>query len=337
MRILMMMICALICSLNAHGGDKIGNGGGLWVCSSLEQKVLKAELVDLFEARIEHNLALVQLPLNLPFAELTQNVLQRFIQEYPSYSANWKKYYETVLKSLNFVSAELEKVDDVKNHLKPRPDTCPGKWDYVQFANFTNEGVLLVQKEFWESSQISDLDRVALLWHETVYLWLRDLYGDVSSRRARRIVGVLFAELDTESKHQRIKDILSSKNPTTPVKPVHHFCMIENPTADKVYGSFQSNKSICISEVHQQCMNGHHQFECIVDKIICEDVLSMEESKTCRLTNQISNKIHIGVGRNQLEALFHAKKECYDQKMFTWGCHDQEHNNQENPIIICNE
>lgn len=59
-----------------------------------------------------------------------------------------------------------------------------------QLANYSKDEIVLVDSEIW--SHFDQTNRAALLTHETVYKKLRS-FGEKSSTRARRTVGLLFS------------------------------------------------------------------------------------------------------------------------------------------------
>jgi hypothetical protein len=47
-------------SPSAHAGDKVLNGGGIWICETAELQVTNAALVDFYEAENEFKWTLIQ-------------------------------------------------------------------------------------------------------------------------------------------------------------------------------------------------------------------------------------------------------------------------------------
>jgi hypothetical protein len=176
-------------------GDKIGNGGGLWACQKRD-KIVKAELVDLFEAREEFNLTIAELGGLTPM-QVFESRLLWLQNNIPWLHKKLEFYFRYVEKNHSFTSGILKPIDDSLYRLLPNPKDCRGgKWNYLQFANFTPYGKIIIEKPLWESDKISNVDKGALLVHEAVYFWLRHQHQEVDSAKARHVVALLMSNLD---------------------------------------------------------------------------------------------------------------------------------------------
>lgn len=192
-----LLVVFLLVSANAEAGDKIGNGGGLWACRAPD-RIVRAELVDLFEAREEFKLNLKAFG-KKSADEILREQLVYVRSALPDLYDEWISHFNYALKNRQLVNAKLRPIEDSLYRIEPAAQTCPeGKWEYTQFANFTEYGQILIQRDLWESPAISELDRAALLFHESLYRWARIRLLDRDSVRARRIVGYLFSTLKPE-------------------------------------------------------------------------------------------------------------------------------------------
>lgn len=186
------LVIALI-SASAMAGDKIGNGGGLWACRTPEG-IVRAELVDLFEAREEFKLDLKNFGKE-SVDEIVRERLAYVRGALPDLYEEWVSHFEYVLNHRQLVNARLRPIEDSLYRIEPVAATCPeGSWEYTQFANFTEYGQILIRRDLWENPAVSERDKAALLFHESLYRWTRIRLVDHDSVRARRIVGYLFSQ-----------------------------------------------------------------------------------------------------------------------------------------------
>lgn len=209
------LILALFSSTTTVAGDKIGNGGGLWACKS-GGELIHAQLVDRFETRVEFFLPLKEFGESTVEAIFADRV--SFLKkDLPQLFSEWEEHFEFVRRNLDLVEGELREIDDSLYRVSPSPATCPdGKWSYVQFANFTTDGRLLVQADLWRSPRILPADKAALLVHEGIYRWFRNRFKDENSVRARRFTGLIFADIEAVEMHRRMMELLPELSPSPP-------------------------------------------------------------------------------------------------------------------------
>jgi len=119
------------------------------------------------------------------------------------------KELERVEANIVPVTAELQIVDDSLFRIKPSKSDClNGIISYMQLANYTNYGKILLQKQLFENPKLSNTDKASLFIHEAVYAFLRTL-GDTDSVRARKVVGLLFSTLSTDDLKKELEKVLS--------------------------------------------------------------------------------------------------------------------------------
>lgn len=316
----LILITTLLSSAIAFGGDKVGNGGGLWACLSPNQTLLKGMLVDLYEADIEFGLT----PIVTSEANPANIVKERetyVARVLPQYARPWIRSLTEVQSKIRLVNAELENVDDALFRMRPLPSTCSGTWNYVQFANFTHLGQVLIRQDLWNSPVIGSLDKAALIWHEAIYSWLRKTAGDKDSVRARQIVGLLFAQLDPKDLAIEIETVLrqSGDQPQPPAPPVPApvppralwVCEIKNTVTWLWHSAYGESSLEAETQTKSTCANGPEGYHCAQHTMRCDSFMeNAPHSKTCTIKNNFDGQDYLGKGRSLVEAEFKARQAC---------------------------
>jgi hypothetical protein len=290
----------------AQAGDKVGNGGGLWTCSS-DQTLQHGMLVDLYEAEEEFSLQLIAVTQSDPM-KIVEQQNNYFKENLPAYFYTWNKILTDSKQKIHYVNAELTIVDDSLYRVKPISTTCAAGWVYTQFANYTNQDQILIRADLWNSSKISPLHKAALVWHEVIYSWLRNQFQDTDSVRARQIVGLLFSTLPPQEMIRRIEKVLSPL-PINPTEPIW-FCTIKNNNTSIFFGDYGLNQLEAKTTVTQKCQQAQLGFHCGEHTISCEEISTDSVSRTCQLKNYQNNRTYLGKGRNHLEAEFKTREQC---------------------------
>ncbi|MCB0412006.1 MAG: hypothetical protein KDD22_05735 [Bdellovibrionales bacterium] len=304
-RILVLLLT--VSSLQAWAGHKIGNGGGLWRCNGTTGEIHDLMLVDFFEAKEEMHLQLRDYP-NQGYLQIVSKVLDSAYMELPDYAEVWKKYLETVLVRMKIVNVELLPIDDAVPRARPKAETCPTfVWEYVQFANFNNFGMLEIRADYWEHKEVTEFEKAGLLWHEAIYLWLRENWQDDNSERARGITGLLFAEASIGEKKKLLKQFLGDDSQTKPEPDEMWFCMLPNRITHLLYGGYGPTQLRAISSAVSDCRNAPEGIHCAEFEGVCGPL----ESKThfCTIRGPQS-KLYSAEGRSQIEAIYKAHKAC---------------------------
>lgn len=175
-------------------GPKVGNGGGAWACK-LRNQIKWIEILDLFEAREEFGLEQVDF-YDKGFKEIVEFV-KTDLQEsgQGKFFKDLDFYIKKVYKSTGFIKSVLRDTEDSFYRISPEAETCPGGIvKYIQVANFIDEENLYIRKLYW--SRMDEINRAALVLHEAIYFVLREKLGDTNSTRTRRIVGLIFSNID---------------------------------------------------------------------------------------------------------------------------------------------
>ena len=325
----MLKIKVLFCNLilftslfSWAGGDVVGNGGGLWTCKDKTGALKSAQLVDLYEAKEEFGYLVAK-----DFGSADQivnermNIVARDLPEiYPSLKSNLQQ----VQDNIRYVGGILQVVNDSLYRISPNPKTCQdGVWTYEQFANYTNLGSVLIQKDLWDQTLVLEQDKAALLIHEATYNWLRSTKNDQNSIRARWIVGIIFSQLTSSERQAELTKAMSlSLNPTPspvapqPVRPAvpTYACYLEsnhNSSASIGYGSnILQGQTEAVKACGSQA--GGDQFFCSENDVKCEKQ-EQEEVFFCRVISHNNNSVSDGSGHSKVEALYRAMHECMNQ------------------------
>ena len=210
------MLFALFSAQSFAGEGSIGNGGGSWVCREKNGKIRWSELVDLFEARHEYDDETIQSSEKYP--KIVAQIQERLTQIDPKLSRQMEYAFERVQvlahqpPSIKHTTDTLEFVDDSLYRLRPAPSRCKqGVLNYEQVVNFKNDGMILVQKDVFKS--LPEVSKAALVVHEAVYLHRREYLGDQTSVNTRRIVGLLFSQLDINEQAIEISKLSRNDHP----------------------------------------------------------------------------------------------------------------------------
>jgi hypothetical protein len=313
-----LVLIATILSFNAaQAGDKIGNAGGLWVCSSPAQGMIKGMLVDLYEARTEFGLILIQSnetnPVNI--VKERENYLR---QNSSRYLRDWSSALAEVFQKMRLVDAELEKIDDALFRMRPLPSTCAGTWEYVQFANFTHQNQVLIRQDMWNSPLIPTLDKAALIWHEAIYKWLRETQGDKDSVRARQIVGLIFAQISPRELEEGVAAVLKQTGPTpspgpapVPAPTNTSVCFMSNRMNQLWYMAYAPTEASAKVETLKTCQQAPDGFHCADESLQCDSFRTDAPSTfIATITNRSTGQKYPADGRSQREANGKAMVAC---------------------------
>ena len=208
------LMTSLTMALPVLAGEKIGNGGGGWICRNLDStlSIRWVRLIDLYEAEIEFGLRTVTFE-NGNFFEVARTLLlERLAPIAPRLHGEVASNLLRIFEHLSPVEAELEVIPDADYRIRPRAQDCAGgKLEYAQIANNTLYGSTLLDRDIIASEKFSDADFAALLAHEAIYATFRERFGDLNSVRTRRLVGLLFSRLSEDQLRSEALKLLGSE------------------------------------------------------------------------------------------------------------------------------
>ncbi|MEZ0391910.1 MAG: hypothetical protein ACAH59_06825 [Pseudobdellovibrionaceae bacterium] len=330
-----MTLCSLVlATVSGKAGDKVGNGGGVWVCEGPQLEIFDILFMDVYEARREYKLNLPESDLSdLEIVRIQKPWIEKFLLE----PRQFLKHIEYVEKNVTWIDDVIIQIPDGANKTSPHPTLCKqGEWKAVQLVNFTDDFRILVRRELFESSFMSNLERAAVYLHEGIYSYLRSEAGDSTSVRARAIVGFLLSDLPNQEKVERIQKTLQQSGPPEDPPPPSQgwICGIKPQKFSALYIGENSAQQKAKESALKACQDGENHMppgfpfpgeplgDCKAEKILCEAILSAEKSKSCKLDLSPFGKIYEGVGRTRLEAQKEAMNQCLAVEGIESKCYD---------------
>lgn len=296
-----------------RGGDSIGSGGILWICSSEppDPILYAAVLADLFEAREQHHWPLIADPGGDPIM-LYQQRKEWLSHQLPDLFRNLESYFNYVESHRTLVKGQLLPTGDLMGALKPPVSSCPAKveWQPRNIANFREEDQQIMIDEFlWNSPALPTLDKAALLFHEAIYYWMRNTYGSTDSVKSRKVTGLLFSTLSPEQIKEKLALFLGSY----PEKPVGKFmCVMKNSLTNQAYVAYEDSLDDAEFTVQERCQNEEEPGRpgCSSASVVCDEVNDGRLIK-CNAEHSTSRKLYRSQGRNELEGKFRAHLACF--------------------------
>ncbi len=162
----------------------IGNGGTGIACYDSNGKLTSVRLLDLWEAEILDG---VRPGISISKYQIQVRTQAKILAKLLHSDPYYVELTEETLGKIQLLppGARLQLTGDVNTVLAPSLG-C----QYVQIANHTNTGRLFVVGDFWD--RLDEMNRAALLTHETLYLFMRT-WDERNSDRIRRTVALLFS------------------------------------------------------------------------------------------------------------------------------------------------
>ncbi|MGZ5278628.1 MAG: hypothetical protein ACXWC9_01720 [Pseudobdellovibrionaceae bacterium] len=327
----------------AFAADKIGNGGGVWVCQGSNLQVHDIMFMDVFEARREYQLTLPEQSISdLQIVKNQKAWIEKFLQN-PRQITKYIDYVEE--KNIIWIEDIINLIPDAANKITPHPSTCKqGEWVATQLVNFTEDFRILIRRDLFESPFMSNLEKAAVYLHEGIYSYLRSEFGDSTSVRARAIVGHLLSNLPDQDKVFEIQKILNQKPPDLEEPTTQSWiCGIKPDSRSALYIFEAQTTKKATEEVIKACIAGERppgvdfpgmpgmpgfpnddygpQRNCQEHRVICEAVTSSAKNKTCSFETSFGNKTYSGTGRTELEAQKAAMTRCLAIEGSTSTCY----------------
>lgn len=339
---------ALLLSLFSFSGaalaapDRIGNGGGVWMCEGPSGEIFDLMFMDIFEARREYQL-------NIP--EVSGSYLdavaakKKWIAANLEMGAKLNEHIVYVEKTITWIDDVIVSIPDAANKIIPHPSLCKqGKWTAVQLVNFTDDLRILVRRELFESPLMTEMERAAVYLHEGIYSYLRTEKEDTNSVRARAIVGVIFSDLGDTEKVSRISKILGAPSQKPPAKeePLGYVCGLKADPYAPLYIAEHKDEMQARALVVEECKKGENPMppgfpfpffpgagdnfpgpgtDCKPKLVACEQILTTKKEKVCSVTDFFDRNTYHGAGRTRLEAQKEAIEQCLVNEGDTSDCY----------------
>lgn len=189
---LLLGLMTLTVSSYAYSGGVDGGGGKSVVCRDNQGKITSAELLDLYEGRIQYSYTqrISQDPIDKQVEDIVDRLAAGRGSSFKSFLMSYARFVSNA-KVILPDGTGLEPVDDANNVIVPK--NCK----IEQLANFTNQNQILVNGEIYNS--LDDANKAALVVHEALYKIFR-MYGATNSVRARKSVALGFSNIDLTGK-----------------------------------------------------------------------------------------------------------------------------------------
>ncbi len=217
----MKFLIALILSIPSFSfAAGVLNGGGDKgiVCRDSDQEIISVETLDLYEARVQYGLEVkVKSDSYIKMAIEVLTILgagrgPEFTKQIITLALRIDR-----IKKLVPEGTSLQILDDSYEIVTPK--NC----QIEQLANYVNNGLILVSGEMWHA--LDEVNKAALIVHETIYYEFRTETGATNSIHARKAVAYGFSGVVLEGVKDGVPDIsailcdtYSSKNSYGPTK-----------------------------------------------------------------------------------------------------------------------
>ncbi len=218
-------------SFSAIAGDK-GNGGYSVVCRNDDGTIASAELLDIYEGRLIHNLNYSKNSLNV--AARLSAVQYKTLNNRP-FSDKFIREIKNIYSNLVFIPEgnELALTEDAFPSIKKKD--C----QFEQLANYTNNGEIIVSQEIYH--HLDNLNRAALIVHEAVYAIRRKALGENTSTASRKLTAYLMAEKLKYNEEAELNRLIkgSLQRPDVSKRP----CGLTGPISERIESCSYQEKS----------------------------------------------------------------------------------------------
>ena len=203
-----ILLVLFFCTTFSYAGDKIGNGGGAWVCRNAhDKKINYIETYDLYESKILFKKNILE---STDAYEIqVKKALDKFKKSSFRITLEDADIFLKLSRGENSIPSDFSLNDigdlgDVGEIIKK--ENCK-----VEFIfNYTDEGDIYFNKVLFDL--LSETSKAAIITHEVIYKYLRKVDKVETSRRARRINAQLYTDFEPNMKRQNFVSTLISKN-----------------------------------------------------------------------------------------------------------------------------
>ncbi len=184
-KMLFFGLVTLALSSYAHSGGVDGGGGKSVVCRDADGKITSAEVLDLYEGRVQYGLQ--PIVSEDVVEEQTGKVVMMLSK------GRGEALKNTLMSTVSYIMQEKVILPD-GTELLPVDDSyhvvVPKNCRVEQLANFTSQNQVLINGEIWR--RLDNTNKAALIIHEAIYKVFR-MYGATNSIRARKATALGFS------------------------------------------------------------------------------------------------------------------------------------------------
>ena len=249
----------------------VGNGGVSVVCRDANERILSAELLDIYEGKVRYGKKYNN---NLD-SDTKVELAQLKLIKHPDFLSAFQEEFARVRAILMYVP--------VGNILTPTNDAFPTilktGCNFEQLANYTDDGDLLVSQEIY--NHLSEVNKAALLVHETVYAIFRG-NGATDSRQARKLTAELLAQnVDQKVIDQILKTSYRSPSGT---------CGTKGTVAQRIKNCRKTNGNYALVARTEE---GHEVYKDLVSGIIWSDrlIITMNHDQAEKVCGSNLNEV----------------------------------------------
>lgn len=199
---------------SAWAGDRLGNGGGGWVCYNQDKSVRWAMLADLFEAQKKYGV-LVEDGLASDNKEISNYALKEVLKLHwlgNELGYNITHELQAYTGKMMRVPFRLGTINDANYTATPDETDCVnGKIVRKQLAIFYGQGeIAIADRKFVNNEVMSLNNQAALLSHESLYIFMKKHFPELAndSDVIRKINGLLYVQMPQAEFIQRVKELL---------------------------------------------------------------------------------------------------------------------------------
>lgn len=203
--LILLSLIILSISWQAWAGPRVGNGGGAIVCRDpITQEIKSAELLDLYEGKIEYELNIVKS--DLPVDEQIANAFNKIKETSPirngaDYYSSFEEASNAISMLIHFAQENMAFIPDgtkLNRVLDASFIYIPKGCEIEQLAiNSQTKVRLLVDKEIYQA--LPKTDKAAFVLHEAIYMFTNEevgwYYREIdNSDYTRMLVAHLFSD-----------------------------------------------------------------------------------------------------------------------------------------------
>ncbi len=193
------LVLSLSFELQARVFGGVSDGGGQSVvCRDGSGKISSAELLDLYEARVQFGYELDVFPDTFENSiDFIDKKVKKLFPKTPGldfYLSN--KFRKDLILNMNEKLHFLPKGTKLKIIDDANEAIIPVGCKIEQLANYNGPNRVLIDTEIWD--KLDHVNKLALLTHEIVFYFYKKFNGEKDSRNARKIVGYIFSDLKSK-------------------------------------------------------------------------------------------------------------------------------------------